>query len=55
MGLVVLSGCSTKKVFTPESDKIVGSWKEKNDLNASIVDVTANGALLKDGSVTCKQ
>jgi hypothetical protein len=49
--IVVFSGCSTKKVFKPQSDKVVGSWKDKADLNESIVDVTANGALLKDGNI----
>ena len=49
--LVVFSGCSTKKVFKPEGDKVVGKWKERSDLNGSIVDVRANGALLKDGTI----
>ena len=51
VGLVAFSGCSTKKVFVPEKDKVVGSWKEKEALKEPIVDVTANGALLKDGTI----
>lgn len=45
------SGCSTKKVYKPEKDKVVGSWKQKMDLNSTIVDITGNGAVLKNGSV----
>ncbi len=49
--LVVFSGCGTKKVFQPQSDKIVGSWPEQSELNSSLFDVSANAALLKDGTI----
>ncbi|WP_345991464.1 hypothetical protein [Sulfurimonas sp. HSL-1716] len=51
--LLVLGGCSSKQVFEPAKDT-VGSWKYKNDLKDSIVDVTSNGALLQNGSVIVK-
>lgn len=47
----VFSGCSTKKVYKPEKDKLAGSWKSKGDLNSTIVDITGNCALLKNGAV----
>lgn len=49
--IFVFAGCSSKKVYIPEKDKVVGSWKQKEDLKSSIVDITGNSALLKDGSV----
>lgn len=54
IGAVVLfSGCSSKQVFKPVQ-KTLGDWKYEDDLNESIIDVTANGALLEDGSVLYK-
>ena len=49
--LFAFTGCSTKKVYKPEKDKLAGSWKSKGDINSSIIDISGNCALLKDGSV----
>ena len=51
VGLVAFSGCSTKKVFKPEKDTVVGSWANKESLKEPMIDVTANGAVLKDGRI----
>ncbi|MEN4044906.1 hypothetical protein [Sulfurimonas sp. NWX367] len=47
--LVLLSGCSTKEVFTPK--KVSYDWKNHAKIEDEIVDISSNTALLDNGKV----
>jgi hypothetical protein len=53
IGLLFLSGCSSKKVFEPQG--VEKSWKKYGDLDASIIDVTSDVALLDNRKVLSKK
>ncbi len=48
--ILFLSGCSNKEIFKP-TQNIVGSWPYTQDLNSSIIEVSSNGAVFKNGHV----
>lgn len=50
--LFVLNGCSSKKVFKPESVK--GEWRNAGYLSSSIAQVTQGGAVLNNGRILTK-
>lgn len=53
IGLLFLSGCSSKKVFEPKN--VEKSWENYGDLDASIIDVTSDLALLENRKVLSKK
>jgi len=50
--MVLLSGCSTKKVFEPK--QVANDWEKYADLKGEIVDISSNAALLDNGKVLNK-
>ncbi len=50
--LLLLSACSTKRVYEPKS--VGDDWQKYGQLDESIVDTSLNVALLEDGSVLTK-
>jgi hypothetical protein len=51
--MLLLGGCSSKEVFSPE--ETVGSWSTGPSLPDDIVDVTYDGALLEEGQVITRE
>jgi hypothetical protein len=52
VGLLLLSGCSSKHYYKP--DRVKGEWRSAGHLSAPIAQVTPNGAVLENGYLLTK-
>jgi len=50
--LTLFSGCGSKEYYVPENT--VGDWETRGAMQGTIVDVTANGAVLDNGDIVTK-
>jgi hypothetical protein len=50
--LTLFSGCGSKEYYVPENT--VGEWEVRGAMQGTIIDVTANGAVLDNGDIVTK-